>query len=404
MPQQSAGPGARSSPAMCRLRLLCRCGELVVVDVLQWVRSGMLAGMTQSQGRADDHGHGHREGGHHDHGDHDHGRAHAHGHGLASRLRHLARPHSHEAADKVDAAMEASAEGMRALWISLGVLGATALLQAVVVAVSGSVALLGDTLHNAADALTAVPLGVAFLAGRRPPTRRYTYGYGRAEDLAGVAIVVLIAASSALSAYAAVTRLAHQRPVSNLLAVAAAALIGFAGNEVVARYRIRVGRKIGSAALAADGLHARADGFTSLAVLLGVGGVAVGWDWADPVVGLVITVAILAVLWQAAREIWRRLMDAVDPALVDQVEQTLAATPGVLGVGQVRLRWIGHNLRAECEVIVDGGASAVEAHRVAVDAEHALLHALPRLAAALVHADPQPKEDDDLHAVLASHR
>ena len=300
--------------------------------------------------------------------------------------------------------MEASAEGMRALWISLGVLGATALLQAVVVAVSGSVALLGDTLHNAADALTAVPLGVAFLAGRRPPTRRYTYGYGRAEDLAGVAIVVLIAASSALSAYAAVTRLAHQRPVSNLLAVAAAALIGFAGNEVVARYRIRVGRKIGSAALAADGLHARADGFTSLAVLLGVGGVAVGWDWADPVVGLVITVAILAVLWQAAREIWRRLMDAVDPALVDQVEQTLAATPGVLGVGQVRLRWIGHNLRAECEVIVDGGASAVEAHRVAVDAEHALLHALPRLAAALVHADPQPEEDDDLHAVLASHR
>ena len=300
--------------------------------------------------------------------------------------------------------MEASAEGMRALWISLGVLGATALLQAVVVAVSGSVALLGDTLHNAADALTAVPLGVAFLAGRRPPTRRYTYGYGRAEDLAGVAIVVLIAASSALSAYAAVTRLAHQRPVSNLLAVAAAALIGFAGNEMVARYRIRVGRKIGSAALAADGLHARADGFTSLAVLLGVGGVAVGWDWADPVVGLVITVAILAVLWQAAREIWRRLMDAVDPALVDQVEQTLAATPGVLGVGQVRLRWIGHNLRAECEVIVDGGASAVEAHRVAVDAEHALLHALPRLAAALVHADPQPEEDDDLHAVLASHR
>ena len=300
--------------------------------------------------------------------------------------------------------MEASAEGMRALWISLGVLGATALLQAVVVAVSGSVALLGDTLHNATDALTAAPLGVAFLAGRRPPTRRYTYGYGRAEDLAGVAIVVLIAASSALSAYAAVTRLAHQRPVSNLLAVAAAALIGFAGNEVVARYRIRVGRKIGSAALAADGLHARADGFTSLAVLLGVGGVAVGWDWADPVVGLVITVAILGVLWQAAREIWRRLMDAVDPALVDQVEQTLAATPGVLGVGQVRLRWIGHNLRAECEVIVDGGASAVEAHRVAVDAEHALLHALPRLAAALVHADPQPEEDDDLHAVLASHR
>ena len=237
--------------------------------------------------------------------------------------------------------MEASAEGMRALWISLAVLGATAGIQAVVAAASGSVALLGDTLHNAADALTAVPLGVAFVIGRWRPTRRYTYGYGRAEDLAGVLIVVLILASSALAAYEAVSRLVHPQRVSDLIAVAVAALVGFAGNEVVARYRIRVGRKIGSAALVADGLHARTDGFTSLAVLLGAGGVALGWKWADPVVGLVITVAILAVLYQAAREIYRRLMDAVDPALVDQAEQTLQATPGVLGVGLVRLRWGG---------------------------------------------------------------
>lgn len=323
---------------------------------------------------------------------------------MLARLRHLLRPHSHEAADKVDAAMEASAEGIRALWISLAVLGPTALLQAAVVAVSGSVALLGDTLHNAADALTAVPLGVAFVMGRRPPTRRYTYGYGRAEDLAGVAIVVIIAASSALAAYEALTRLARPRPVSDLIVVAIAAVIGFTGNEMVARYRIRAGRKIGSAALVADGLHARTDGFTSLAVLLGVGGVAVGWDWADPVVGLLITVAILAVLRQAAREIYRRLMDAVDPALVDQVEQTLRTTPGVLGAGQVRLRWIGHQLRAECEVIVDAGASAVAAHQVAVGAEHALLHAVPRLTAALVHADPQPQGGADYHAELASHR
>ena len=300
--------------------------------------------------------------------------------------------------------MEASAAGIRALWISLAVLSGTAVLQTAVVAISGSVALLGDTLHNAADALTAVPLGIAFVVGRRPPTRRYTYGYGRAEDLAGVVIVVVIAASSALAGYEAVTRLAHPRPVSHLIAVAAAAVIGFTGNEVVARYRIRVGRKIGSAALVADGLHARTDGFTSLAVLLGVAGVAIGWDWADPVVGLVITVAILAVLRQAAREIYRRLMDAVDPALVDQVEQTLRVTPGVLDVGEVRLRWIGHRLRAECEVIVDAGASAVQAHRVAVNAEHNLLHALPRLAAVLVHADPQAQTGDDHHAVLAPHR
>src|SRR5690242_17637040 len=180
---------------------------------------------------------------------HGHGHVHASRPGVIGRLRHVLRPHSHDAAGKVDAAMEASAEGIRALWISLAVPGGTAALQAAVVAVSGSVALLGDTLHNAADALTAVPLGIAFVVGRRPPTRRYTYGYGRAEDLAGVVIVVVIAASSALAGYEAVTRLAHPRPVSHLIAVAAAAVIGFTGNEVVARYRIGVGRKIGSAAL-----------------------------------------------------------------------------------------------------------------------------------------------------------
>jgi cation diffusion facilitator family transporter len=355
--------------------------------------------------------HPHTEPGHVDH-DHAHDDAHGHPHehahdrrpAVVSRLVHLVRPHSHEAADKVDAALEASAEGIRALWISLAILGATAAIQAVVVAFSGSVALLGDTLHNAADALTAVPLGVAFLVGRRPPNRRYTYGYGRAEDLAGIVIVVVIAASSALAAYEAATRLAHPRPVSNLIAVSVAALAGFAGNEAVARYRIRVGRKIGSAALVADGLHARTDGFTSLAVLLGVAGVAVGWDWADPVVGLLITVAILAVLRQAAREIYRRLMDAVDPELVDQTEQILRATTGVLDIGEVRLRWIGHQLRAECEVVVDGGASALQAHHVAVEAEHNLLHAVPRLTAALVHADPQAPEGADYHSVLAPHR
>jgi cation diffusion facilitator family transporter len=384
------------------------CFRVVDVDVLHCAIRGMLADMSDAlpgTGRHDHNhdgtGHGHDHGAHeHQHGEHDH----RHRSGLLAGLLDRVRPHSHDVADKVDAAMEASAEGLRALWISLTVLAATAVLQAIVVAFSGSVALLGDTLHNAADALTAVPLAVAFVIGRRPPTRRYTYGYGRAEDLAGVVIVLIIAASSALAAYEAVSRLAHPQPVSNLPAVAVAAVIGFAGNELVARYRVRVGRKIGSAALVADGLHARTDGFTSLAVLLGVGGVALGWDWADPVVGLLITVAILAVLRQAAREIYRRLMDAVDPALVDQAEQALRAVPGVLDVGQVRLRWIGHQLRAECEIVIDPAATAVQSHQTTVAAEHALLHALPRLSAALVHADPQPSQGTDYHATLAPHR
>ena len=342
----------------------------------------------------------------HHHGtghDPDHGHEHEQGEpGLAARLRHVLRPHSHEPADQVDAAMEGSAEGMQTLWITLAVLGLTALVQAVVTGLSGSVALLGDTLHNAADALTAVPLGVAFVLGRRPPTRRYTYGYGRAEDLAGTAIVLTIAASSALAAWEAVTRLIHPHHVSDLIAVAVAALVGFAGNELAARSRIRTGRKIGSAALVADGLHARTDGFTSLAVLLGAGGVALGWNWADPVIGLVITVAILAVLRQAAREICRRLMDAVDPALVDQAEAVLRATPGVLDVGQVRMRWVGHQIRAECEIVVAPGISAVQAHQLTVSTEHALLHAIPRLSGALVHADPQVPGTDP-HDVLAGH-
>lgn len=298
--------------------------------------------------------------------------------------------------------MEASRDGMRTLWISLAVLGATTAVQAVIVALSGSVALLGDTVHNAADALTALPLGIAFVLGRRAADRRYTYGYGRAEDLAGIVIVATIAASAVVAAWTAFDRLLHPRDVGHLWAVAAAALAGFAGNEWVARYRIRTGRRIGSAALVADGLHARADGFTSLAVLLGAGGAALGWRAADPVVGLLITVAILVVLWDAARQVCRRLMDAVDPALVDAAHTALRSVEGVLGTGQVRMRWIGHSMRAEAEIVVAPELTVVEAHRLAVAAEHALLHAVPRLAAVTVHTD-HPAPDADPHAEPAHH-
>ncbi|MGW5477778.1 cation diffusion facilitator family transporter [Streptomyces sp. NPDC004008] len=358
---------------------------------------------------AHDHTHPHRHedphAHHHEH-THDggHVRHHDHPHGPLSRLRHLLTPHSHETADKLDPALESSARGMRALWVSLVVLGGTALAQAVVVAISGSVALLGDTVHNAADALTAVPLGIAFVLGRRVATRRFTYGYGRAEDLAGIVIVLTIAASASFTAWSALVRLMDPRPMEHIPVVAGAAVIGFAGNEWVARHRIRVGRAIGSAALVADGLHARTDGFTSLAVLAGAGGAALGWRAADPVVGLAITAAIVLVLRDAAREVFRRLLDAVDPALVDRAERALRQVPGVLGVGELRLRWIGHRLRAEVAVVVDGEVSVRRAHDIAVEAEHALLHAVPRLAAALVHADPAPAPGGaDPHRALAHH-
>jgi cation diffusion facilitator family transporter len=342
--------------------------------------------LDQQGGEHDDHMHGN---GRHEH-DHDHD--YEHGAGLAGRLTHfvsgLLGGHSHDSAERVDEALEANAAGRRALWTSLAALGVTAGIQAVIVSVSGSVALLGDTLHNVADALTAVPLLFAFWLARRPANDRFTYGYGRAEDLAGLFVVAMITLSSVLAAYEAITRLLHPQAVTNLWAVAAAAVVGFLGNELVARYRIQVGRRIGSAALVADGLHARTDGFTSLAVLLGAAGVALGWNWADPVVGLVITVAILGVLRSAVGQVGARLMDAVDPELVETARAALGTVDGIQDVDDLRLRWIGHSLRAEASVTVAPTMSVGEAHEVAHHAEAHLVTYVRRLSAATVHVSP----------------
>lgn len=318
---------------------------------------------------------------------------HGHGHTAPRRawldnIRHVVTPHSHDAADRVDSTMEASADGMRALWISLAVLGVTAAFQGVVVVMSGSVALLSDTLHNLADALTAVPVGIAFWLGRRPATRRYTYGYGRAEDVAGIVVVLVILASAVFAGYESIRRLAEPSDVRFLWAVAGAGLVGAVGNEIAARVRLRAGRRIGSAALVADGLHARTDAITSAAVLLSAGGAALGWRWADPVVGLAITAAIATVTWGAARQVLARLMDAVDPALVTQATDALRHVDGVVDVDRVRLRWIGHALRAEVDLSVPAGVTIEDAHRIAHAAEHELTHAVPRLTAATVHAHP----------------
>ena len=330
----------------------------------------------------------HRLSADHQHDEHDH----EHSHGGRGRLRHglseLFGGHSHDAADQVDRALEADARGRRALWISLAVLAGTAVLQGTVVAFTGSVALLGDTLHNVADALTAVPLLVAFWLVRKPANDRYTYGYGRAEDLAGLFVVAMIALASVLAGYEAIRRLFSPEPVSHLWAVAAAGVIGFAGNEIVARYRIRVGRQIGSAALVADGLHARTDGFTSLAVVLGALGVAIGLPWADPVIGLVIAIAILGVLRSAVTQVGARLMDAVSPDLVQTARDAVESVDGVLEVRDLRLRWIGHTLRAEADVTVPPDLPVKAGHDIAHHAEDHLLQRLPRLTSAVIHVSP----------------
>ncbi|MDT7683679.1 MAG: hypothetical protein QOG57_3989 [Pseudonocardiales bacterium] len=344
---------------------------------------------------------------------HGHGHGHGHGHdepGSArrrparwARISHALTPHSHDTVDRMDTALRTSTLGLRTVAWSFAVLAVTAVGQLAVVAVSGSVALLGDTIHNAADALTAVPLAAAFWLGRRPASRRYTYGLGRAEDLAGVVVVLVIGTSAVLAGYQAIHRLLHPQPITHLWVVAAAGLLGFAGNEAVARLRIGVGRRIGSAALVADGVHARTDGFTSLAVLAGAIGVALGFPVADPLIGLAIAVMILLVARDAARDVLRRLMDAVDPAAVALAQRAAAAVPGVRTTDQLRMRWIGHELHAELAAGVDPELTVEQAHRLAHDVEHALVHAVPRLTNAVVHVEPAALAAD-AHNTLAHHR
>ncbi|MFP5022342.1 cation diffusion facilitator family transporter [Pseudonocardia phyllosphaerae] len=343
----------------------------------------------------------HADHGHHEHG---HGHGHGHSHGLRGFVGSLFRPHSHDAADSVDDELESHADGIRAVKISLVILLATTALQVAVLLVTGSVALLADTIHNFSDALTAVPLWIAFVLAGRAPSRRYTYGYGRAEDLAGVFVVTMIALSAVVAGYESVRRLFAPEPVQHVGVLIAAGVIGFVGNEIVAVYRIRVGRRIGSAALVADGLHARTDGFTSLAVVAGALGVLAGFPLADPIIGLLITVAILVVLRSALVDVYRRLMDAVDPALVATAEVALRDVPGVLGVEKVQLRWIGHRLHAETGLTVDPALSVTAAHAIATDAHHALLHAVAKLTEATVHVSPAGPDGVAHHEGLQHHR
>jgi cation diffusion facilitator family transporter len=337
------------------------------------------------------HGHGHGHGG-------------GHGGGLRGGLRAVFGMHSHDAADSVDDALEANSAGIRAVKISLLALLVTALAQAAVVMLTGSVALLADTIHNFSDALTAVPLWIAFTLARRTPTQRYTYGFGRAEDLSGVFIVAMIALSAVVAGYESIRRLLDPQPLTDVPVLVVAGVLGFLGNELVAVYRIRIGRRIGSAALVADGLHARTDGFTSLAVVVGALGVLAGFPLADPVVGLVITVAILVVLRGAALDIYRRLMDAVEPALVETADRTLRDVPGVLDVEGLRLRWIGHRMHAETGLVVDGTMSVVDGHEIATVAHHRLLHDVPKLSSATVHVSPSGPAGHAHHAALDHHR
>lgn len=330
----------------------------------------------------DNHHHDH-EHAHHDHDEHTHS-----SNPVMHWLQHLFTPHAHGHGQAALDPRLATDRGMWALKISFGGLMVTAIFQVIIVAISGSVALLADTIHNFSDALTAIPLGFAFWLSRRARNRRYTYGYGRAEDIAGVIIVLMIAFSAFEAIRQSILRFIEPMPIQNLGWVAAAAVIGFIGNELVAVFRIRVGKEIGSAALVADGYHARTDGFTSLAVLGGAIGVWMGFPLLDPIVGLGIGIAILGIVWKSAREMWHRMMDAVDPEVYEEFKHIASHVNGVMDVHSTALRWVGHRLWGEMHVTVGCKLSVLEGHLITEEVRHALFHELPALAEVVVHADP----------------
>lgn len=302
--------------------------------------------------------------------------------------------HSHGA---VDGEILASERGIWATKISLAILLVTAVVQLVIVLFTGSVALLADTIHNFGDAATALPLWAAFTLSRRLPTKRFNYGYGRAEDLAGLLIVLSILVTGIIAAYQSITRLSDPPEIDYIWIVAVAAVVGFLGNEGVALFRMKIGKEIGSAALIADGHHARVDGLTSLAVLFGAVGVALGYPLADPIVGLVISVAILRIVVDTSKSVFSRLLDGVEPEVPDEVRELASATDGVQDVSEVRVRWLGHKMLAELNIAVDPDLSVGAGHDIAEDVHHRLLHNLKYLSNATVHVDPIGLAGEEYH-------
>jgi len=322
---------------------------------------------------------------HHQPHDHLHGHDHARGHG-----------HTHGI---VDPSITTSDRGLWAIkWSFIGLAG-TALLQLIVVFISGSVALLADTIHNFGDAATAIPLGVAFWFARKKPSARFTFGYGRVEDLAGVAIVLTILASAIIAGYESIQRLLHPQEISHLWAVIGASIIGFLGNEAVAIFRIRVGREINSAALIADGYHARVDGWTSLAVLFGAVGVWLGYPLADPIIGLLITAAIFGIVIQSGKSIFIRMLDGAEPQVIEEIRHAAEHVPQVKEVAEVRARWLGHRLHAELNIAVDPQLTIAQAHAIAAEVRHQLLHHLDYLSLVVIHVDPVDQSGEAHHSI-----
>ncbi|MFC5653438.1 cation diffusion facilitator family transporter [Paenibacillus solisilvae] len=303
--------------------------------------------------------------------------------------------HSHVG---VDSSIVKNKEATRVLMISLVAMLITAIFQAIIVAISGSVALFADTIHNFGDALTSIPLWIAFALSRRLPTKRFTYGLNRSEDLAGLIIIIVIAISAVVAGYESVQRLINGSSLTNLWAVAIASIVGFLGNELVAIYRIRMGKKMGSAALVADGHHARVDGITSLAVLIGVIGTWLGYPIIDPIVGLVITITIIFIVKDSVKTIFSRLLDGIEPKTIDLITASVEDVRGVVGVTEVKARWFGHEVKADISIAVESDLSIKEGHDIVKNVIHRLQHDIEHLGSVHIHIDPEEEAGEVFHS------
>ncbi len=308
--------------------------------------------------------------------------------------------HSHGIAG--DAEMR-TAEGITtAKWSSFGLL-VTGLIEMGVFFVSGSAGLLADAFHNLGDISTTLAVWVAFVVSRRQANERYPHGYHRVEDLAGLFVLAVMAVSAFGAGYTSIDRMITGERPTHLTLSAIAAFVGFAGNELVAQYKARTGRRIGSVSLVADAAHSRTDGLVSLAALAGIIGVAAGFDRADGLAGLLITLVIIAVLVSTARGVLGRALDEVDPALTRRVQEVATAVPGVAGVHDVRLRWAGRALFVTLSVSLPPDLPLAEAHESAEAVRHALLHEIENLREIDIHMDPEG-HGDPAHALTAHHR
>lgn len=321
----------------------------------------------------------------HKHSEHKHSEHHEHHH-----------KHSHGI---IDPSIISTEKGIKAVKLSFFVMMITAALQIIVVIFTGSVALLADTIHNFGDAATAIPLWIAFKLGMKKTSKKFTYGYGRVEDLAGVIIVLIILFSAVVAGYESIHRIIYPQKVQNLWAIVVASIIGFLGNEGVAIFRIKVGKEIGSVALIADGYHARVDGYTSLAVLLGAIGIWLGFPLADPIIGILITFAILKIVYDSTKAVFIRLLDGVDPEVLEEIHHTLRHISEIKDIAEIRARWIGHRLHAEINIALNPNITIEEGHTIAMKVRHELFHNINYLSNAVIHIDPLDKSGEEKHHI-----